>query len=265
MTSFIQFIKMLKSGNTPQGIKCRTLLSIFLTVSVIILEFVIYYTNWDSIPDMIQYDYDFSGQAHDIFEKKWKMQYKECAVPHFEWIDKTQCVAGFSTRKGGLSQGVYASMNVGLHSKDDHELVVANRKKLFSTVAQELQPVNLHQIHSADIIRVEKEYEKEVQADGFYTTERGVLLTISIADCGSVLFHDDDFTVVGALHCGWRGTRDGVIQNMLRELSQFVELQKLSAYIGPMISKENYEVGPEFQEYFPAEFLTARNNSLYLD
>ena len=71
MTSFIQFIKMLKSGNTPQGIKCRTLLSIFLTVSVIILEFVIYYTNWDSIPDMIQYDYDFSGQAHDIFEKKW--------------------------------------------------------------------------------------------------------------------------------------------------------------------------------------------------
>jgi len=200
-----------------------------------------------------------------IFEKKWKMQYKGCAVPYFEWIDTTQCVAGFSTRRGGVSQGVYASMNVGLHSKDDHELVVANRKNLFSTVAQELKPVNLHQIHSADIIRVEKDYEKEVQADGFYTTERGVLLTISIADCGSVLFHDDDFTVVGALHCGWRGTRDGVIQNMLRELLQFVEPQKLSAYIGPMISKENYEVGPEFQEYFPTEFLTARNNSLYLD
>ena len=118
---------------------------------------------------------------------------------------------------------------------------------------------------SLSMLKDKKDYEKEVQADGFYTTERGVLLTISIADCGSVLFHDDDFTVVGALHCGWRGTRDGVIQNMLRELSQFVEQQKLSAYIGPMISKENYEVGPEFQEYFPTEFLTARNNSLYLD
>ena len=76
------------------------------------------------------------------------MQYKGCAVPYFEWIDTTQCVAGFSTRRGGVSQGVYASMNVGLHSKDDHELVVANRKNLFSTVAQELKPVNLHQIHS---------------------------------------------------------------------------------------------------------------------
>ena len=70
MTSFIQFLKMLKSGNTPQGIKFRTNLSIFLTIAVIIFEFVMYYTNWDSIPDMIQYDYDFSGQPHGIFAKK---------------------------------------------------------------------------------------------------------------------------------------------------------------------------------------------------
>ena len=71
MSSFIQFIKLFISGNTQQGIKFRTLLSIILTFSVLIIEIVMYCIYWDSIADMIQYDYDFSGQAHDICEKKW--------------------------------------------------------------------------------------------------------------------------------------------------------------------------------------------------
>ena len=71
MVSFIQFIKSLISGNKPQGIKFRTILSIILTFSVLIIEIAMYWINWDSIPDMIQYDYDFSGQPNNIFEKKW--------------------------------------------------------------------------------------------------------------------------------------------------------------------------------------------------
>ncbi len=71
MSSFIQFIKLLISGNTAKGIKFRTYLSIFLTFSVLITEIVVYYIYWDSIPNMVQYDYDFSGVAHNICEKKW--------------------------------------------------------------------------------------------------------------------------------------------------------------------------------------------------
>ena len=71
MSSFIQFIKLFISGNKPQGIKFRTCLSIILTFSVLIIEIAMYYIHWDSIADMIQYDYDFSGQPHDICEKKW--------------------------------------------------------------------------------------------------------------------------------------------------------------------------------------------------
>lgn len=71
MSSFIQFIKHLVSGNTPQGIKCRTIASIIITIAVLVIEIVVYYTNWDSIPDMIQYDYDLSGIANNICEKKW--------------------------------------------------------------------------------------------------------------------------------------------------------------------------------------------------
>lgn len=71
MSSFIQFIKQAISGNTPQGIKFRTILSIVLTFSVLIIEIAIYWTYWDSIPDMIKCDYDFSGQSHNICEKQW--------------------------------------------------------------------------------------------------------------------------------------------------------------------------------------------------
>lgn len=71
MPSIIQFIKLLISGNTPKGIKFRTDLSIFLTVSVLILEIVVYYVYWGSIPSMIKYDYDFSGVANNICEKEW--------------------------------------------------------------------------------------------------------------------------------------------------------------------------------------------------
>lgn len=71
MTSFIQFIKLFISGNTLPGIKFRTILSIILTFSVLIIEIVMYYIRWDSIPDMVQYDYDFSGTPNNICEKEW--------------------------------------------------------------------------------------------------------------------------------------------------------------------------------------------------
>ena len=71
MSSLIQSIKQFISGNTSKGIKFRTILSIILTFSVLIIEIAIYAIHWDSIPNMIQYDYDFSGQPHDICEKKW--------------------------------------------------------------------------------------------------------------------------------------------------------------------------------------------------
>ena len=70
MSSLIQLVKQFISGNTPRGIKFRTVLSIVLTFSVLIIEILVYYIHWDSIPDMIQYDYDFSGVPNNICEKK---------------------------------------------------------------------------------------------------------------------------------------------------------------------------------------------------
>lgn len=193
------------------------------------------------------------------------LNYIENQIPHFEWINNGKCLAGFSTRKGGVSNGVYSSMNVGLHSKDERQNILANRIKLFDSVAPNFDVVNLHQIHSSDIVEVDANFKNDTEADGFFTTCRNTLLTISIADCGSVLFHDKEFTIIAGLHCGWRGTKDGIIQNMIKKLSSFVDPKNLTAYIGPMISKDNYEVGREFLDYFPHRFIEARNDSLYLD
>lgn len=199
------------------------------------------------------------------FEKYFSMIFPESPIPHYSWIDNNQCVAGFSTRKGGVSSGIYESMNVGLHSKDKPENVRENRARFFNAVAPGFKVVNLHQIHSAKVVRVDSSFINDTEADGFYTTERNILLTISIADCGSVIFHDKDFSIIAGLHCGWRGTRDGIIQNMISELSKFVNPQDLTAYIGPMIQKDSYEVGQEFRNYFPEKFLYETGNSLHFD
>lgn len=186
-------------------------------------------------------------------------------IPHFEWIHNSHCVAGFSTRKGGISTGVYESMNTGLHSKDEHHCVIENRDKFFSSVASTFKVANLRQIHSAKIVEVNNSFTNDCEADGFFTTEKNVVLSISIADCGSVLFHDEKFSIIAGLHCGWRGTRDGIIQNMVKILSKFVNPQNLTAYIGPMISKENYEVGKEFYDFFPKQYLIQKDGSHYFD
>ncbi|MBR1841113.1 MAG: hypothetical protein IJ778_03185, partial [Alphaproteobacteria bacterium] len=70
MSSFLQFLKLLISGNTPRGIKFRTILSVIVTFSVLVIEVAMYYIYWDSIPNVIKYDYDFSGQSNSICAKE---------------------------------------------------------------------------------------------------------------------------------------------------------------------------------------------------
>lgn len=193
------------------------------------------------------------------------MQIVETPIPHGLWLDNDKCIAGFSTRKGGVSSGVYESMNTGLHSKDSAENVQKNRHLFFDAVAPDFRVANLKQVHSAEIVRVDSSFQNDVEADGFYTTEKGVVLSVSIADCGSVLFHNNDFSLVAGLHCGWKGTRDGIIQNMIEILSNFDKPESLTAYIGPMIQQENYQVGDEFLGYFPKQYFAKRNESFYFD
>ena len=121
---------------------------------------------------------------------------------------------GFFTRVGGVSQGVYASLNGGLGSSDDPAHVRENRRLM--ALDLDVEPgalVSVHQVHSADAVIVEAPWSGErPRADGMATNVTGLALAITTADCGPVLLADPHVNVIGAAHAGWRGALDGVLE-----------------------------------------------------
>lgn len=162
---------------------------------------------------------------------------------------------GFFTRKGGVSEGIYAGLNVGLGSNDDRQRVMENRARVarwFSARPEELATVN--QVHSPDVVRVGRHYDgSRPTADGMVTNEPGVVLGVLAADCGPVLFADTERGVIGAAHAGWKGTLFGVLENTIEAMVALgARRDAIRAALGPSISGSNYEVGPEFVERFLA-------------
>jgi len=162
---------------------------------------------------------------------------------------------GFFTREGGYSRGLFASLNCGMGSGDDKEIVRRNR----AIVAEKLsvaEPnlITAYQVHSPEVIVVKKSWAagERPQADGMVTTTRGLAIGILTADCGPILFADTEAGVIGAAHAGWKGALDGVTGRTLDAMEALGATRaRTVAVLGPMISRSAYEVGPEF----PARFL----------
>ncbi len=160
---------------------------------------------------------------------------------------------GYFTRKGGVSDGIYAGLNVGLGSNDERERVVENRRRVgdwFGTVPERLATV--HQVHSPDVVTVDDGYDGErPTADALVTATPGLVVAVLSADCGPVLFADPKAGVVGAAHAGWKGALTGVLENTIAAMEKLgAARQNIVACLGPSISKRHYEVGPEFVERF---------------
>ena len=160
---------------------------------------------------------------------------------------------GFFGRGGGASSGVFAGLNCGLGSSDQHEAVSINRTRVAN--AMEVGPgalAGVHQVHSADVITVTAAPEEpRPKADALVTATPGLALTILTADCQPVLFADADAGVIGAAHAGWRGALDGVLEATLGAMEALgADRARIAAVIGPSISQRAYEVGPEFFETF---------------
>jgi polyphenol oxidase len=164
---------------------------------------------------------------------------------------------GFFTRKGGVSEGIYASLNNGLSSGDDLARVVENRRRVaehFHLKSESL--LVCHQIHSADVVTVTKVWEamNNPQADAMVTKEKNIALGILTADCVPLLFADSAAGVIGAAHAGWRGALTGVIENTLDAMQKLGANKKsIRVVLGPCIWQNSYEVGPEFPAPFLAE------------
>ncbi|HUR42567.1 MAG TPA: peptidoglycan editing factor PgeF [Aestuariivirga sp.] len=161
---------------------------------------------------------------------------------------------GFFTRKGGHSRGLFASLNCGMGSGDDKDIVRRNRTIVAATLnVSEPELITAYQVHSPEVIAVEKPWAagERPQADGMVTTTRGLALGILTADCGPVLFADGHAGVIGAAHAGWKGALAGVTGRTLDAMETLgAKRARTVAVVGPMISRGAYEVGPEFSARF---------------
>lgn len=171
---------------------------------------------------------------------------------------------GFFGRKGGVSRGIFASLNTGFGSSDDAENVAENRSRIAKHLGtSEGRLVTLYQIHSPNAVHVTSPWSRGQgpQADAMATTERGIALGVLAADCAPVLFADARAGVIGSAHAGWKGAIGGVVEAAVELMEKLgAKRGNISAAIGPCISQRSYEVGPEFRERFVAQ---ASDNSRY--
>ncbi|SFL77732.1 peptidoglycan editing factor PgeF [Methylorubrum salsuginis] len=162
----------------------------------------------------------------------------------------------FFTREGGVSEGLYASLNGGLGSSDAPENVAENRARMTRhlDLPSEKNLVSLYQVHSADVVTVEAPFAERPKADAMVTRVPGLALGIATADCGPILFADAENRVVGAAHAGWKGSLGGVAEATVAAMERLGATRgKIVAVLGPTISQANYEVGADFVARFRAE------------
>ena len=162
----------------------------------------------------------------------------------------------FFTRSGGVSQGVYASLNGGVGSNDAPDKVAENRARMAAALG--VPPDRLltaYQIHSPDVVVADRPWTREnrPRADAIVTRTPALAIGISTADCGPLLLADAEAGVIGAAHAGWRGALTGVIEAAIAAMEQLgAERSRIAAALGPTIRQPNYEVGPEFVARFLA-------------
>lgn len=160
---------------------------------------------------------------------------------------------GYFTREGGVSQGLYRGLNVGLGSNDDRGHVEENRRRVAGWFDLPLERLaTVHQIHSPDVVTVASTYDgTRPQADAMVTATPGIVLGVLAADCGPILFADRDNRVIGAAHAGWKGALTGVLENTIEAMVALgARRETITACLGPSISQASYEVGPEFVDRF---------------
>jgi YfiH family protein len=164
---------------------------------------------------------------------------------------ETGIAHAFFGRKGGVSEGIYSSLNCGPGSGDNRARVAENRRRAMESLAPfGANLVTLYQVHGRDAVPVAESWEigHAPKADAMATNVPGIALGILTADCAPVVFADAQARVIGAAHAGWKGALAGVIESVLDAMESLgARRDHISAAIGPCISQPSYEVGDELR------------------
>jgi YfiH family protein len=171
-------------------------------------------------------------------------------------LEKTGIRHGFFGRTGGVSQGIYASLNCGVGSGDDQASIAENRSRVASQMGGGVLHT-LYQCHTNEAViikgRVPEDFGRP-KADALVTNVPGIILGILTADCTPVLFADPKARVIGAAHAGWKGAVSGVLATTVKGMEELgAKRGDIVAVIGPCIQQSSYEVGPEFRDHFISE------------
>lgn len=160
---------------------------------------------------------------------------------------------GFFGRAGGVSTGIYASLNAGAGSGDDADNVAENRRRIAAAFGIERDRlVGVHQVHSATAVFIDAPWAGErPRADALVTTAPNLAISVLTADCAPVLLADVEAGVIAAAHAGWKGALDGVLWRTVVAMKVHgADPTRIAAAIGPCIHQQSYEVGPEFEARF---------------
>ena len=164
---------------------------------------------------------------------------------------------GFFTRAGGVSGGVYASLNGGIGSRDAAGKVAENRARMAAALGvAPLRLLTAYQVHSPNVVVAEAPWAADARprADAIVTRMRALAIGVTTADCGPILFADPRAGVIGAAHAGWRGALAGIIEATVAAMERLGAARlDIRAAIGPMIRQANYEVGGDLIARFAAE------------
>jgi YfiH family protein len=178
---------------------------------------------------------------------------KPDAPPHWRAAALDSVRHAFFGRQGGVSTGIYASLNAGTGSSDDAGAARENRRRIAAAFGAPLERlIGAHQVHSPTAVRVNAPWPGErPHADALVTATPGLVLSVLTADCAPVLMADAEAGVIAAAHAGWKGALAGVLENTVALMREHAaEPARIVAAIGPCIHQASYEVGPEFETRF---------------
>ncbi|MEZ8241696.1 peptidoglycan editing factor PgeF [Vibrio splendidus] len=167
-----------------------------------------------------------------------------------DWNAPQNVKAFASTRFDGCSTGAYQGLNLGMHVGDDTSLVESNRIWLKQQSKMPIAPVWLNQTHSTDVVTVLEPVTNVLDADGAFTSAKGIVCSAMTADCLPVILTDTKGTQVAAVHAGWRGLAGGILENAVAKFSNLDSENQIMAWLGPAIGKDAFEVGNDVLEAF---------------
>ena len=158
---------------------------------------------------------------------------------------------GFFNSIGGVSSGIYKSLNCGLGSKDTKKNVIKNLKIVSKKIAIKKKIILLNQLHSNKIYFINKKPKNKLLGDGLITNTRGLAIGILTADCAPILLFDYKSKIIAAIHVGWKGAKSKIISSTINEMCKIGgKRSSILAAIGPCIGKNSYEVGEDLYEDF---------------